>query len=482
VCESDLVSVGAKGRYAVEELQRKFTMDRQRLVIQRKVTPVDEKQVKEVERRPDPVKADDSEAESEEGSEGEFEPESDDEELVATANVEEVAPVLIDQIPEVPSSVDLTPTDPATTFGAGMETAAPSSVVAKAELEPDSPQDQGTVCVPVISGMTKESEQTLREETTRSLAYRLLDVDLGYSSDEGGDANCAYFLDGVDQTFMAMHELTKDDHIAGKSKDGTREVATIPARQNEFSALGNHAKLAAAVALTSRVPSLDDFDNFPKPSLKTLEAAEKEAEQSQQSDSPSKSTKQSTVKIEQVSIASGEIIHVWANIESAAATLQLPLPQLKQVLRGEYDEDIGDEVGGYKWRYALAGAKVTAGAGSSGRGGGGKKAKEAWLEFRDKLYDPNEPHIYKNGNRLRDYQVDGVNWLASTWYKKQGCILADEMGLGKVSLRNRTMKTMLVQGLMLTFSASLPHPRLFKSCATLSTCSVWRRPVDLILS
>ena len=146
--------------------------------------------------------------------------------------------------------------------------------------------------------------------------------------------------------------------------------------------------------------------------------------------SPSKSTKRSVVKVEQVSASTGETIHVWANVESAAATLQLPLPELKQVLRGEYDEDIGEEVGGFKWRYALAGANVTAGNTSS-RGGGGKKAKEAWLEFRDKLYDPNEPHLYKNGNKLRDYQVDGVNWLASTWYKRQGCVLADEMGLGK---------------------------------------------------
>ena len=57
---------------------------------------------------------------------------------------------------------------------------------------------------------------------------------------------------------------------------------------------------------------------------------------------------------------------------------------------------------------------------NSSGGAGGKKTKQAWLEFREKLYDPSEPYPYKNNNRLRDYQVDGVNWLASTWYKKQG--------------------------------------------------------------
>jgi chromodomain-helicase-DNA-binding protein 1 len=32
---------------------------------------------------------------------------------------------------------------------------------------------------------------------------------------------------------------------------------------------------------------------------------------------------------------------------------------------------------------------------------------------------------------LRDYQVDGVNWLVHSWCKENSVILADEMGLGK---------------------------------------------------
>ena len=84
------------------------------------------------------------------------------------------------------------------------------------------------------------------------------------------------------------------------------------------------------------------------------------------------------------------------------------------------------DVGGYRWQYALVGAEVMKIEASNGRGS--KKGKDAYLEFRDKLYDPAEPHYYKNGNRLRDYQIDGVNWLSSTWYKQHSCILADEMG------------------------------------------------------
>ena len=180
------------------------------------------------------------------------------------------------------------------------------------------------------------------------------------------------------------------------------------------------------VFLVSSPPCLEeDFDNFPYRSTKELaiEASQNEATEAEAAGSPeAKSTKRSTVKIEQIDVSTNETIHVWASAQAVAATLSLPLTELKRMLEGEYDEDLGDEIGGFRWRYALAGAKVTAGLEVTGRG---KKGREAWLEFRDKLYDPTEPHLYKNSNRLRDYQVDGVNWLASTYYRKQGCILAD---------------------------------------------------------
>uniref|UniRef100_A0A4W4DX86 DNA helicase n=1 Tax=Electrophorus electricus TaxID=8005 RepID=A0A4W4DX86_ELEEL len=38
---------------------------------------------------------------------------------------------------------------------------------------------------------------------------------------------------------------------------------------------------------------------------------------------------------------------------------------------------------------------------------------------------------YRNANSLRDYQLEGVNWLLFNWYNRRNCILADEMGLGK---------------------------------------------------
>lgn len=37
----------------------------------------------------------------------------------------------------------------------------------------------------------------------------------------------------------------------------------------------------------------------------------------------------------------------------------------------------------------------------------------------------------QDGRKLRDYQLEGLNWLVFNWYQRRNCILADEMGLGK---------------------------------------------------
>ena len=38
---------------------------------------------------------------------------------------------------------------------------------------------------------------------------------------------------------------------------------------------------------------------------------------------------------------------------------------------------------------------------------------------------------FRAGNKLRPYQLEGLNWLVFCWYEGRGSILADEMGLGK---------------------------------------------------
>jgi len=38
------------------------------------------------------------------------------------------------------------------------------------------------------------NKSVTKQESTRHLAYSLLDIDVGYSSDEGGDENVAYYV------------------------------------------------------------------------------------------------------------------------------------------------------------------------------------------------------------------------------------------------------------------------------------------------
>ena len=429
VCDSDLASVGVTGRYAFEELHKKFSTDRERLLVQRKQQLMDgqDDQIEEGEESDGSAEAD-TDDESEEDSEGEFQPDSDAEadELMKRKRKPYVEassdPMAVTDKQNVPDS-----SEGKALNGSGDPEAA------DATKEPPTEEAKDAV-EPIV----------LRHEKTRSLAHRLLDIDIGNSSDEGGDDDCAFYLDGMDQTFTSMDVAREDvKDLVAKSVKSDKEKAkadkarkeeekecTVPVKRNEFSELGERSKLAASILLAKVPPVEEEFDNFPFPSSKALEAEALAKEEEAKQEGPSspqgvQKEKRSNVKIEQVDPSTNEIVHVWANAQSAAATLQLPLKELKQMLQGVeggYDEDLGEELGGFIWRYALADAKVTAGLEATGRG---KKGREAWLEFRDKLYDPTEPHEYKNGNRLRDYQVDGVNWLASTYYKRQGCILAD---------------------------------------------------------
>ncbi|XP_075953358.1 chromodomain-helicase-DNA-binding protein 8 isoform X1 [Anarhichas minor] len=72
---------------------------------------------------------------------------------------------------------------------------------------------------------------------------------------------------------------------------------------------------------------------------------------------------------------------------------------------------------------------------------------------------------YKNGNILREYQLEGVNWLLFNWYNRQNCILADEMGLGK------TIQSIAL--LSEEYAAGIQGP--FLVIAPLSTITNWER-------
>jgi hypothetical protein len=76
---------------------------------------------------------------------------------------------------------------------------------------------------------------------------------------------------------------------------------------------------------------------------------------------------------------------------------------------------------------------------------------------------------FRNGGELRDYQLEGLNWLVHCWFKRQGSILADEMGLGKtiqaVSFLDYLCKEQNIRGPFLVV-------------APLSTLGHWKREFE----
>ncbi len=80
-----------------------------------------------------------------------------------------------------------------------------------------------------------------------------------------------------------------------------------------------------------------------------------------------------------------------------------------------------------------------------------------------------ESPVYKNGNTLRDYQLEGVNWLRFSWYNGRNCLLADEMGLGK------TIQSLCFLDAVFQYGIRGP----FLVIAPLSTIPNWQREFEL---
>ncbi|KAI8991556.1 hypothetical protein BDF20DRAFT_845263 [Mycotypha africana] len=82
---------------------------------------------------------------------------------------------------------------------------------------------------------------------------------------------------------------------------------------------------------------------------------------------------------------------------------------------------------------------------------------------------------YKYDNKLRPYQLEGLNWLRFCYYTFRSCILADEMGLGKtvqsVALLNDIYNAIQIRGPFLIIAplSTIPHwTRAFKAWTDLN--------------
>ncbi|KAH8412421.1 hypothetical protein KR009_001844, partial [Drosophila setifemur] len=93
------------------------------------------------------------------------------------------------------------------------------------------------------------------------------------------------------------------------------------------------------------------------------------------------------------------------------------------------------------------------------------------LKYRPKFSRlKNQPEFLSAGLTLRDYQMDGLNWLLHSWCKENSVILADEMGLGKT-----------IQTICFLYSLFNLHHLYgpFLCVVPLSTMTAWQREFDL---
>jgi len=166
-----------------------------------------------------------------------------------------------------------------------------------------------------------------------------------------------------------------------------------------------------------------------------------------------------TRKVEQVDLASGEVMRVWDTPNQASRALNIPVYSINAVLGNRLDNG-----GGFKWRWARQTVDDKKEDNGADEDVVAPKKNEAW---QSKLHTQSKE--YFSGGRLRDYQLDGLNWLLRCWYSKQSSILADEMGLGKtvqvVAFLDHLCETENIRGPFLV-------------CVPLSTIEHWKRETE----
>ena len=114
---------------------------------------------------------------------------------------------------------------------------------------------------------------------------------------------------------------------------------------------------------------------------------------------------------------SGKLLKVWPSGTAAATACGTTLRRLQEAVK------TGAELAGFKW-------EPFGPAPEAGEGGGGP-SKALAKARADGVFQYAETRTYKGENKLREYQLAGLNWMLLSHHYKRSCILADEMGLGK---------------------------------------------------
>lgn len=283
----------------------------------------------------------------------------------------------------------------------------------------------------------KEGQEEIEDDGIDKNSYDSRDSDSDISSDSSGTESDADF-DHDDAKVWLSKESEDDDEWKPKKVE------------NMLESDGPMGRLLRAVNESDQPPIKSEWTNY------LLDQFLKEA-------NPAVVKKK---KILQIDMASLAIIREWDNIPEIARNLGISIIDIQAVLVNKKDT-----AGGFIWKYSTAMQNMptlTEDDNENEVDSNGqvipKKATAAW---KSKLYTQSKN--YRSGGKLRDYQVDGLNWLLSCWYSKRSSILADEMGLGKtiqvISFLEHLFEVEKLRGPFLV-------------CVPLSTIQHWKRESD----
>ena len=200
-----------------------------------------------------------------------------------------------------------------------------------------------------------------------------------------------------------------------------------------------------------------------------------------------KSATTNAKEVDQLDMKTGEIINTWRSVTDAARAVGCSTTLVHEALSGKKES-----AGGFHWveskraeeaavqemlklldaeereEKAAEGDNDGEGEGEEVGADGIKRRRRKDMSWTKNLYKKSKEYKMP-GNKLRDYQLDGINWLLRCWYQKKSSILADEMGLGKT--------VQIVTFLEHLFEVEhLRGP--FLVCVPLSTIGHWRREFE----
>ena len=165
-------SCGTLGKFMNYDLSKTFKADRRRLLARRTLALIDEKDGDNSSTDDAADDLDDDDSDSDESASG-IESDSEDEALLHEKSAGDSDASMTD--PQVTNRVPCIDSDPVRAQGNEEEKSTTERKVSD-----------------VIDSVL------IQQESTRHLAFGLLDLDVGYSSDEGGDEDVAYYVSNVE--------------------------------------------------------------------------------------------------------------------------------------------------------------------------------------------------------------------------------------------------------------------------------------------